>query len=139
MILAIDPGLTTGYATRDGDDFHSGQRKFIEFLDWAYEQLVEHGTIDEVACESFIITQATAKKSQAPWSLESIGAIRFFCHHKGIPFQLQQPSSVKKFATDARIQKMGWYRRGKGHANDAARHLFFYECKKGRIPTDVLL
>jgi hypothetical protein len=34
---------------------------------------------------------------------------------------------------------MGWYKRGKGHANDATRHLFIYQAQHGGIPPEVLI
>ena len=127
-MLAVDPGLSTGWATYDTGDHESGQIKGpMEFADWfnAYIlDVVKDGTPDfTVVSEAFIITVQTAKLSAAPWSLELIGVMRWICHTHNIPFTIQKPSQAKKFSTDSKIKTVLWYKPGKGHANDASRHL----------------
>jgi len=92
--------------------------------------------------EDFIITAETLKKSRQTWSLEAIGALRYLVELFGdypipvddgrgliiprISMTLQSPSSAKAFATNDKLRNVGWYVPGKGHANDAARHLLVY-------------
>jgi hypothetical protein len=102
--------------------------------------MIEDGTIDVVVCERFIIGAHTAKLTQAPWSLEQIGALRFFCSRNSIPFVLQNAADAKKFGTDKALNTLGWKRpRGGGHARDAQRHLLVYLAKKNMIDLEPLL
>ena len=92
------------------------------------------GVLDHVACESFRITAHTAKLSPAPWSLEIIGALRWLCHRNGIGFTLQTPGDAKRFATDTKLDKLGWARPpGAGHARDAQRHLLLFLVRAGLL------
>lgn len=141
-VAAIDPGLASGLAVLyDDHDFMSTEIVgSLEFLD-AFVALID-STVDrewEVVCESFIVTGETQKKSRQNYSLEIIGAVRFLCHQRMIPFELQSPSQGKSFGTDAKLKKLGWYKPAKGHANDAARHLCLYLVRHGRIDPGSLL
>ena len=126
-VLAVDPGLTTGWAT-----WHYGEPGYftqtegqMEFLDQAVQILDIYQP--EVVCEAYIITGETAKKSRQYEPLEIIGALRWECHRRGLPFKLQTPAQAKGFATDDKLKALGWYNASKGgHSNDAARHLLTY-------------
>lgn len=129
-VLALDPGKMTGWASYDREtgEFLSGQTNFEETCRLLLHRVggPSHDQLDLV-CESFIITVQTAKNTQATWSLELIGVARMvselYCQQ---PLTLQQPASAKRFSSDERLKKLGWYTPGKGHANDAARHLMLY-------------
>lgn|GEM_PF-5228868 len=129
--LALDPGKMTGWATYDNEtrEFRSGQTDFNEtcrlLLDpsEAVGCATTHGNIDLVS-ESFLITINTAKNTQATWSLELIGVARMFSEIYGQQkLVLQQPSAAKRLMSDDMLKVLDWHRPGKGHANDAARHL----------------
>lgn len=138
MILAIDPGLTTGWATFDGlseetNDFRSGMVKGrYEFYEWFYKQLsrfysgMNHLT---VVMERFTITAATAKKSPQMDPLYIIGHVEAICHRDDIPFEFQLPSQAMSFATNDKLRAVNWYKPGPGHDNDAARHLLLWLVK----------
>lgn len=90
-----------------------------------------------MVCERYIINARTAKVSQAPWSLEQIGCLRYLCRRSGVQFHLQNASDAKRFGTEARLNDLGWRRpRGAGHARDAQRHLLVFLTRRGLI--DVL-
>lgn len=129
VLVAVDPGLTTGVAMfRHGGlpnfehNFTSGQVEGRgEFMD-TFDEMVEMGVPLAVVCESYTITGATAQKSQQVDALYIIGALEYVCRKLGFPFELQSPAQAKSFATDEKLQAIGWYAPGNGHANDAARH-----------------
>lgn len=80
----------------------------------------------DIICEAFVISQRTVKSTAQPYSLEIIGLLKWAAWLRGHTFTLQQASSAKRFADDARLKAIKWYTPGRGHANDAMRHLFLY-------------
>lgn len=130
VIVGVDPGGHTGIATyrsgglvnTPGTEFASteidGRFAFYDLFD----TVVGLGVPLVVVCESYIITGATAAKSQQLDALYIIGALERQCRKLGHPFHLQPPSA-KAFAPDDKLKALGWYTPGKGHSNDAARHL----------------
>jgi len=143
LVIAVDPGKTSGVATWDGEKFDSMELDVSSFFDDVHtmiHQAVGRGDTVRLVSESFIITVHTAKNTQATWSLELIGVLKFFAHaYKLEPLVLQQPSTGKAFGTDAKLRHMGWYRKGMGHANDAARHLLTFMATRKMIPTETLV
>ena len=138
-ILAVDPGKTTGYSIWSAKDRIDGELYVEAFLDFAWDKL-EHGNIDVVVCERFVINARTAQLTQAPWSLEQIGALRFMCKKFDVDFVLQNASDAKKFATDKLLTNYGWPRPpGGGHARDAQRHLLVYLVRHKLIDLSELL
>jgi hypothetical protein len=86
-----------------------------------------------IVVERFTITAETGKKSQSPWSLEIIGAIKYICHINGLPEPtLQTPTDAKNFSPNPRLKALAlWHRGGHGHALDALRHALLYAVKNG--------
>lgn len=128
-ILAIDPGKTTGWAAFDRveETFDSGQTDFKETCELLRTCTEQWKTELHVVSESFIITLQTVKNTQAPWSLELIGVARYFSQFNcEEDLSLQMPSAAKRFSSDMRLKDLGWFVPGKGHANDAARHLLLF-------------
>ena len=132
-VLAVDPGLTTGYAIWHYGNRIEGELPAAKFLQSA-ASLIENKKVDAVACERFIISSQTGKLSQAPWSLEQIGVLRFLCERSNIDFTLQNAADAKRFASDERLKSMSWEKPpGAGHARDAQRHLLLYLVKNDLI------
>jgi hypothetical protein len=131
FILGIDPGRKSGVAILD---------LMLETCEGWEVTWPEYGYLIEdcikewrpaVVAESFIINANTIKNTQAPWSLEGIGVARHLAHKYGCDFDLQPPSSAKRFATNDRLQALGWYKPGKGHLADAQRHTLLYVTRHG--------
>lgn len=123
-IIAIDPGKMTGFAETDGQTFDSWQLDHMESMDYLYERLMLHADRPSlIVWESFIVTAATAKMSQQPWSLKQIGFYEWICTRLGILHREQTPAQAKSFSTDEKLKLMEWYRPNLNHGNDAARHL----------------
>jgi hypothetical protein len=129
VVLAVDPGKKTGLSlyAQGSESLLTNELSFPETDEFVESVCQMHGEQLAVVCEKFTITAQTAKNTQAPWSLEEIGVCRYLAHKYGCEFaSLQAPSSAKTFSTDARLKALGWWTPGKGHANDATRHLLLY-------------
>ena len=140
-VIALDPGKTTGYAVwwqgceRPTGGQDESCQSVGERLDcW----LSVHEGDAVVVCERFIINVNTVGNSQAPWSLELIGVARYLAAKYHAQFVLQTPADAKTFMKDERLKKLGWYLKGKVHANDALRHLGLYVFTHKLMSTDVL-
>lgn len=115
--------------------------EFFDFIHKTVHELASAKYDLRLVCESFIITVHTAKNSQATWSIEMIGVLKFLAHrYKLEPVKLQAPAVGKTFGTNAKLRYLGWWRSGMiegkryaGHGNDAARHLATYAAQRGLI------
>lgn len=131
-IIGIDPGLTTGLVSftvvEDEiaciESYELDYRGVGSYLSTALHQG------DLVACESFTITLATAKKSQAPWSLEVIGIVRYMCSRYQLEPRLSAPVTNKGLISDGVLKRAGLYdfydpmtgkKPASNHIRDAAR------------------
>ena len=129
VILAVDPGKETGWASLTLGIHSSGQMPLHKFLMWL-DGALDAGLMPQIVCEDFIYTTETAKKSRQTSSTEGIGVLRFLALKHDLGFALQSPASAKKFATDDKLRKLNWYQPSKGgHANDASRHLLVFAAK----------
>lgn len=141
-ILAIDPGKTTGLVLYDRDSQRVVWASELGFYDAAstiVRSCADNGSALTVVCESFLITAQTPKNTQAPWSLELIGVARYASHaYCKREIALQAPASAKRFSSDERLRQMGFWTPGKGHANDAARHLLLLLATRGWLSEDTL-
>ena len=137
MILAVDPGGTTGWAVMETDGrVYAGQDDFERFT-----HVVVHLPVpDVIVVERYVITPRTAKLSQQTTALEVIGFLRYWAWSHGAKFVMQTPADAKRFSTsggkpNGRLDKAGWTMRplaDNDHANDALRHLLLY-CVKNRF------
>lgn len=111
----------------------SGEDDFDSFVLRADTWLDHYRDRVAVVGERFIINQATVTNTQAPWSLEVIGAVRYMCVKYGCgELVLQNPSDAKKLVTNDIIKKLGWWTKGTaGHDKDALRHLATFALKNG--------
>jgi hypothetical protein len=136
IVVALDPGGMTGVAVWRGslasvELLEVGPLESVDLL-WGLAEA--HGAGLTVVSESFTVTAQTGKLSQAPWSLECIGAYRWVCRHHGSLFvvPLQRPGDAKGFAPNARLKALGLRMPGgAGHALDAARHLVLLLARSG--------
>lgn len=133
-VIVLDPGKTTGLVDWDNTSenyptFDAHELNFDDTCKFLME-VARSGNLygdTVIVSESFIITQQTAKNSQAPWSLELIGVARMVSKlYLQRDLVLQQPSAAKRFSSDQRLKMMSFWTPAKGHANDAARHLLLF-------------
>jgi hypothetical protein len=134
-VLAIDPGKRTGYSlfdTQTNKPPWVGEFEFEAGCAWLETWLTGAGPRTAVAVERFIIDQRTVRNSQAPWSLEMIGVVRYLAHkYSAADLKLQDVPTAKRFSSDARLKTLGWWRPGLGHGNDASRHTLLYLVSHG--------
>lgn len=151
-IIAVDPGKRTGVAqwleraATEDRKFQSFEFDVNEFFDYIHDtvhSLVSQGYDVRLVSESFLITIHTAKNTQAGWSLELIGVLKFLAHRYDLEdVKLQAPAVGKTFGTNSKLKYLDWWRSGTidgvrfvGHANDAARHLATYAAQRSLIFT----
>lgn len=141
IVFSVDPGLASGVALLNTVDdpgiiqMGSWEMNPYETMD-ATQNIIDTYKDDfdlRIVVERFTITAETGKKSQSPWSLEIIGAIKYICHKNRLPEPaLQTPSDAKNFVPNARLKALGlWHKGGGGHAMDALRHAVLYAVKNG--------
>lgn len=137
-LIAVDPGKTTGVAVWE---MHTPTPIGIELAPLGAARHVRKAMDCEMAgtvfviCEAFVFSARTLHASFQPDALEVIGMMRLICweQEQVMVTPLQQASSAKSLMTDARLKDLGWWVKGKGHANDALRHMGLYAAKHGYI------
>lgn len=129
-ITALDPGITTGYATgliENGEmGVISGQAKWNEYL--MYEQLRLSHT-NAIVYETF--EYRYTKKREIGIELFSrnlIGVINLYAQQQAIKGEsiglyTQTPAKAKGHFSDQLLKKHNVYKIAAPHANDAMRHL----------------
>jgi hypothetical protein len=130
-VLGVDPGKKTGVALFDLlFETTEGWEVQDDRLGFLLEELIEKYR-PAVVCEAFVINAMTVRNTQAPWSLEGIGIARYLARKYDVPFKTQAQSSAKRFATNERLQALGWYVPGKGHLADGQRQALLYIVSNG--------
>lgn len=139
VIAWFDPGLTTGAAVYDiaADRFESGQYD-IESL--ALHLGILFGRFGErltVGWELYVQTPRPRPGSKAEHSNAAIAILESLCKRYGIPVIKGQPSSARMaLSSKVFLRRLGWYRAGRQHANDAACHLFRHLIKMKPEPPE---
>jgi hypothetical protein len=136
MIIAFDPGVTTGVAWIENGEFHATQ--------WTEHEVYEHvdewcDRFEHVRIESFIINAATIRKTVVYDSLYLIGYLRYAAWRCGFETSFTKPADVMASFPDAALKRAKMHTPGQGHANDAARHLAHYLVKSGAVKASVFL
>lgn len=133
--MAVDPGLTCGWAVLIGTDFESGEGPGLPVVSMV-ERFARAGGL--VVYESFIPLPGI--RTWQPDALEIIGAIKYVCYLNGIKPEHQSPANAKRFSTNAKLKALGWrHPTPGGHADDAARHLLLSAVRHGVInPTELI-
>jgi hypothetical protein len=131
-IVAIDPGLMTGYSVwHVGDGFRadlSGQMGWEEFSDWLWTLFGEIAKANEtchVQSEMFTISARTIKTQVRYESLYVNGVTLWMCRQFGFTHAFSRPESVMRLFTNDALRALGLYRKGLEHQHDSARHLGF--------------
>lgn len=127
-ILALDPGVTTGFALYDQHDPMAGRAwqkacKHSEYMDELNEVWP-----NIIICESFVHTHRTGT-DYTP--VEFIGLTKWFCERRDIILIEQTPAYGKAFFDNDKLKKLGVYVGGMPHSMDALRHLYQFMMKHG--------
>jgi hypothetical protein len=133
-VLALDPGVTTGYATgiiRDGFMTVTSDQEVWNHLD--LHIFLNGFQPDHIVCERFDFRQKVDKLEL--FSRELIGIVQLYVrmHEAENKLYMQSPGEVLRgYFSNARLKEDAVYNRGKPHANDAMRHLLhWYQFKQG--------
>lgn len=152
-ILAVDPGKASGIAVfqfrphldEEPKLLRSSERQMKKYADPIRFEVAlarEDDVELVIVCERFIINAATAKNTQAPYSLEQIGILKQIMLDYGIdPDTLifQSPADAKGLFPNPALKKLEyWHKGGEGHANDAIRHALLRAVKLGWKPKRLL-
>lgn len=136
-VLAVDPGLVSGYVWVEGDRLaRHGQVSPMEMCN-IIETAANTFEADVFVYERFQITTATAKHSPQPHAMEIIGVMKYFAHIYSIPLVEQKPVDAKRFSTDKKLKEYGLYTTSMDHARDAARHYLLWRTKESGLPRGV--
>lgn len=146
-VITFDPGLKTGanqavYTRGENptllDSSELDMHEVIPYL----RSFLDRNPDAVIVVERFVINMQTAKKTQAPFSLELIGAIKQEMRDRGRdPEEIvfQAPADAMKIFPNPALKKLGyWHVGGKDHANDSLRHLLLYCLKNGWKPAKLL-
>lgn len=140
FVVWLDPGLTTGVAHYDftNHSFISGQMELVELRSYFTEALIPaYGDRMVIGWEMFLNTSGGARTSDPGPSNQAIGLVRSLAGEHGIPLLKPQPSSARKLGSVVLLRRLGWYRAGQGHANDAAQHLLADLLKRSPMPHEI--
>lgn len=139
-ILAVDPGKCTGYFADlpEPDLPELSQRVALQFCEDAVMWARKYGDQLTIVYEKFTITAQTLRKAREYHAIEVIGVLKYAAFLHGCRLVEQTPGDAKKFATDARLRKVGLWVPGKDHARDAARHWLLFNVREGLINPEVL-
>ena len=123
IAVALDPGITTGYAIGIIDDgmmtVVSGQERYTHYSLWKF---LKEETPDFIISESFEFRRA-ARDNLILYSIEMIGVIRLYCEGYDKPLHMQSAATGKGYYNDSKLQSARLYKPTRPHANDAVRHL----------------
>lgn len=119
----LDPGLTTGAAGYDDDTekFFSGQYSDQELYQLLVRLSELYGRRLIIGYEQYIITPRG--KGDPTYSRKVIAVVEEMAVQGVFRLLPPKPSVARKLGSVIYLRRLGWYRPGKVHANDAAQHL----------------
>jgi hypothetical protein len=134
-VMGIDPGKTTGVflatiaipdegeilLNNDARHMHLRRHEVHTEVEWRLQVWTDL----VIACERFVITPETGKKTQQTDALEVIGSVRDVCERLGGHLVLQSKADAVRLAPPQLLRAIGWYKPGMEHANHAAAHALF--------------
>jgi hypothetical protein len=126
MILAIDPGVTTGFANEE----EAYQIRFDNYPD-PHIQLLNHLAKvmpDQVIYEPFHWRQGQLNAIFT--GVEYIGVIQLWCQAHARPVHLVNPSDGKGFWDNKKLQTLDLWIAGCAHGMDARRILLTWKTKQ---------
>lgn len=135
-VVTVDPGKTSGIAAYTFPWKRNIAPALWEMKRFETEEFVAFMNPDVVVVESFVPRPGV--RTWQPDAIEIIGTLRYLFHHR--TFVEQTPADAKKFATNDKLKKLGWYDTTKGgHKADAARHMLLYAARNELIPVEAYL
>lgn len=130
MILAVDPGGTSGYVVLHPDgrlEAWGEERDQLAFASSAWELLID-GWLTDVVCERWFNVTGRPMSFQ-PAALEIIGTLRWQAYYSHTDFHLQSAGDAKAYGTPERLapyRAQGCGKGGGGHALMALSHALLF-------------
>lgn len=122
-ILSADPGVTTGVVLYNNDYYSYWEIDCRSLQAW--ENFLIGANPDVIIYEDFKHRPGLMKAEL--YSLQVIAVIRLYAEKNNIQVTFTPlPTEAKKFWTNDKIQKLGLWNPGEGHAMDALRVLLKY-------------
>lgn len=123
-ILALDPGVTTGWAVGTIDktlEITAGQDKFshIEFWNKINDDY------DWIVCESFEYRNRS-RAGLVLYSCELIGVLKLYADQSPVALHMQTAATGKGYYTDEKLKSLGVHKKAVPHGMDAVRHLLHW-------------
>lgn len=134
MVIAVDPGKTTGIAwLDDGGLVESRQLEFYHSIRQIHDTLA-YDDVQALVVENFVPRRSTAMTWQ-PDALHVIGALRYLAARYRVPFILQNPiPKPRQMGLERELKERGWWKPSEGgHENSARKHLLMYLQKTEEI------
>ena len=123
-------GVVTNWQVGEADHFEIGDKLRTIGL-----PKLEKNDETVFVCESF---KQNSRMPPSPWSLETLGLIRYWSHFYDIPFYTQAPSEAKSLIKDSTLRRTGLWTPGLRHANDAVLHGVYWLVKERNLLTSCL-
>jgi hypothetical protein len=125
-VIAIDPGVTTGYARGKISEGHLYYFPFqiLDDVDDLWRRLVETNP-RHIIIEDFEFRQGKQRTGLNLFPIQLIGVARLYSLIGNLQcaVHIQKASFGKQYYSDNILKNYGFYKRGIPHAMDASRHL----------------
>lgn len=121
MIIALDPGITTGVAYLSDERIIHTDHIMPTHLNFT-KYLASYAPT-EIVYERFFYQR---RNKVELYPVEVIGVIKLFAEQYDIPLYAQTASQAKGLFTDDKIKLMDLWVKGQVHGMDALRHLLYH-------------
>lgn len=139
FVVWADPGLMTGLAwyDLDADVFGSGQYGATDLLRKLDDFGPAHASRMILGYERFIVTSGGPRTSTPEHAIAACAMLDEYTRAHLVPLARAQPSSSRNLGSVVYLRRLGWYKPGRKHANDAAQHLLADLLKRRPMPQAV--
>lgn len=134
IVVSLDPGITTGWATGIIEDgfmvTDSEQQRWDHSGLWNF---LEYKQPNFIVCERFEYRQRQDKAEL--FSRELIGVVNLYVQQNDVQLFMQMPSEViNGYYNSNMLKSVNAYKPGRPHANDAMSHLLhWFQFKQGYL------
>lgn len=132
VIVWLDPGKLTGVASWDEEAgaFFSWQYEIDDLVKRLKAMAVLYEGRMSLGWEKYIITSGGVRTGDPSYSRNAISQVSVLADDGLFDVLPSMPSSSRALGSPALLNRLGWRKPGKVHANDAAQHLLAYLLKQ---------
>lgn len=134
-VIWFDPGAVTGAASYDLEHgvFESWQADRDDVVRRLHDEHKVVGDRMQIGWEMYLSTGGP-QHGTSKYSNEMIGRLRDFAFVHDVEVLKPQPSVARKLGSKVMLRRLGWYKPGQDHANDAAMHTLSYLLRLRPMP-----